>query len=50
MTEQLKTMLEQKKNLRKYLFIRAFLLSDNNDINLDEFPFYGNWKKEKLDY
>ena len=48
MTEELKAMLEQKKNLRKYLFIRAFLLSDNNDIHLDEFPFYGNWKKEKL--
>ena len=49
MTEELKTMLEQKKNLRKYLFIRAFLLSSSGDINLDEFPFYGNWKQEKLD-
>ncbi len=40
-------MLEEKPELRQYLFIRAFLLTDKV-LDLDSFPFYGNWNYVKL--
>ncbi len=39
--------LEKNKDLRELLFIRGFLVSNRGDINLDEFPFYGNWRKQE---
>lgn len=44
---EFKTMLETHTELKKDLFIRGFLVTDNNNLNLREFPFYGNWKSEK---
>ena len=42
-----KQKLDNNKDLQKYLFIRGFLISDKDITNMDSFPFYGNWKKEK---
>ena len=36
---------KEKPDLSKYLFVRGFLLSSDNSINTDEFPFCGNWNK-----
>ncbi len=43
----LKQVLDTKAHLQKYLFIRGFLICNSDIENMDEFPFYGNWKKEK---
>ena len=43
----LRKQLDSKKALQKYLFIRGFLISDADIPDMSEFPFYGNWKKEK---
>ncbi len=46
-SEQLKSVLDEKEENRKFLFIRGFLVSDNKLEKLDEFPFYGSWKYEE---
>jgi len=38
--------LETKPYLKKDLFIRGFLITENEPNNLDDFPFYGNWNIE----
>ena len=43
----LKQTLDNKQHLQKYLFIRGFIISDTDIENMNEFPFYNNWKKEK---
>lgn len=43
----LKQTLDNKTSLQKFLFIRGFLITNKDIDNLDAFPFYGNWKKEK---
>ena len=44
--------IEQKFNnmpeVNQYLFVRGFLLSTNNDLNLSAFPFYNNWNKTEI--
>lgn len=40
-------MLDKNPGLKQDLFIRGFLITDKKVNNLDEFPFYGNWKLEK---
>lgn len=40
--------LGNKPELNKYLFVRGFFLSTNNDIDLSAFPFYNNWNKTKI--
>lgn len=45
---KLAEMLKPHKDLQKYLFVRGFLLTDRDDLNLDEFPFYGNWTREAI--
>ncbi len=45
--ESLKEMLEDRPDLRKYLFIRGFLVT-NASVNTDKFPFYGTWKQFTL--
>ena len=37
MFDELKNMLEKNKNLQQYLFVRGFLLSDNDKIDLNDF-------------
>jgi hypothetical protein len=43
---ELISMLEKNEELKKDLFIRGFLISSQKQNNLNEFPFYGNWKQE----
>ncbi len=40
-------MLEKNPKLKEDLFIRGFLITNKKLDNLDEFPFYGNWKVEE---
>lgn len=39
--------LNNKKHLREFLFIRGFLITNKEVTDVESFPFYGNWKKEK---
>ena len=48
MMNSLKSMLEERKDLQKYLFMRGFFLSDRSDIDLQSFPFYGHWKSTPI--
>lgn len=43
----LKNMLDNNKKLQEHLFVRGFLITDNDNLNLQHFPFYGNWKCKK---
>lgn len=40
-------MLERHPGLKKDLFIRGFLITDKDVGDMEQFPFYGNWRKEK---
>ena len=40
----LKNILNERKDLRQYLFKRGFFLSSRSDIDLQSFPFYSQWK------
>jgi hypothetical protein len=42
--DNLKNILDDRKDLRQYLFKRGFFLSDRSGIDLQSFPFYGQWK------
>ena len=44
---QLIKMLDENSQLKKDLFIRGFLITNQEQKNLDKFPFYGNWRVEK---
>ncbi len=46
-TQEFIYMLDKNPELKKDLFIRGFLITDKEIENLDEFPFYGNWKVEQ---
>lgn len=41
------SMLEQHPQLKQDLFIRGFLVTDRDILDLEQFPFYGNWRKEQ---
>lgn len=45
---ELQTILKENDDLKKYLFIRGFLLTDNGEIDGDVFPFYGKWNHHQL--
>lgn len=42
------SMIEKKEELQQYLFIRGFLLTNRNDLDLDKFPFLGKWNKQAI--
>ena len=44
----IKKILEKNQDLQQFLFIRGFLVTNSNNIDLDDFPFYGNWELVKL--
>ena len=45
----LQTALESKPYLQTYLFDKGFFLTDNEAlVDLEKFPFYGNWGKQKI--
>ena len=41
--EELKQLLQHRPDLRSSLFVRGFLITTREDLDLDPFPFYGNW-------
>lgn len=45
--EEFRKMLSEHRELQADLFIRGFLVTDKKMNNLEEFPFYGNWKTEE---
>lgn len=47
-TDGIKAELNMREDLRKYLFIRGFLLTDDTDLSGSSFPFYGAWNKTDL--
>lgn len=47
MTRDIQGILNDNTDLQSTLFIRGFLVSDK-EYDIDIFPFYGNWKKCKL--
>ena len=42
-TNGMKALLDEKINMRKLLFPRGYLLTDDENVNADLYPFYGNW-------
>lgn len=43
----IKEILKSNEDLRQFLFIRGFLVTSEN-LNVDVFPFYGNWTSSKI--
>lgn len=41
------SMLEKHPQLKRDLFIRGFLVTDHDVSDMEQFPFYGNWRKEQ---
>ena len=41
-----KTILEQHEDLRQFLFVRGFLMTDNDQVPAEGYPFYGAWNCE----
>lgn len=41
--DELKTVLNVREDLRRYLFIRGFLMTDDASIDGKSFPFFGEW-------
>ena len=48
MENEIKQMLDNHGHLQEYLFVRGFLLTDRDDLDLQAFPFYGNWKQQQI--
>lgn len=44
----LKQTLDNRKDLQHLLFIRGFLITTNEIPEQEAYPFYGNWKTEKI--
>ena len=44
----MRELFEANKDLKELLFIRGFLATNRDDLDLNDFPFYGNWKAERL--
>lgn len=42
------TMIEKHEELQQYLFVRGFILTNRNDLDLQKFPFLGKWNKNDL--
>lgn len=44
----LRNELEEKTEYRKYLYSRGYLITTNEDIDLDAYPFYSDWTVRKV--
>lgn len=44
----LKDVLDTKPNIQKHLFEKGYLITDAVLQNMDQYPFYGNWKVTKI--
>lgn len=47
--EEVKGLLDSHEEYRDMLYRRGFLITNSKKINLDEYPFYGNWTEKCLD-
>ena len=45
--EQLKQLMDAREDLRSYLFMRGFLLTDSA-VDTSAFPFYGHWQSRRI--
>ena len=43
-----KNYIQDKTEYQQYLYIRGFLLTDSDSVDLKGFPFFGNWNKTVL--
>lgn len=41
--------MDERADLRPYLYTYGFLMTNDSDISTDGFPFYGHWRKVELD-
>ena len=46
--DDLRTTLKDRADLRKYLFVRGFLMTNDSSIDGKSFPFFGEWKCTRL--
>lgn len=46
--EKIIKILQDKPQYRECLFARGYLITEDNSINSNEYPFYANWKEEKI--
>ena len=46
--EKMKTLLDECEKYRDMLYRRGFLISDCEDININEYPFYSLWERTEL--
>lgn len=37
-----------KKEMQQYLYIRGFLITDDKNIDIEKYPFYGNWNANRI--
>ncbi|MBQ8164279.1 MAG: hypothetical protein IJZ94_00480 [Clostridia bacterium] len=44
----LKDLLDTRKDLQKHLFVRGFMITNDKFTVSAQFPFYGNWKQQKI--
>ncbi len=44
--DQVKKVIKEHPELEEKLYCRGFLISNCEDINLTEYPFYGNWNRK----
>lgn len=49
-TNKIRSIVENKTELRDKLFTRGFIFTDNNMINKNDYPFYSMWKKVIISY
>ena len=46
--KKLQQMLAEKEELRQYLFVRGFLLTNKAGIKSEEYPFFGQWTEKSI--
>lgn len=44
----IRTLMTERPDLRQYLFVRGFLLTNQKDLDAEDFPFYGQWQSHTL--
>lgn len=46
--EEIKKILDENQEFRDVLFRRGYLITDNDNINTEDYPFYELWTKKKI--
>ncbi len=47
--EEMKAVLEDYPQYREKLYCRGFLVTSQCDLDMNNYPFYGNWSRHKID-